>query len=324
MQDFFKDFKQIIRNCNYTNTYKMALAKSLVEISVSFDIDREDIEITMEEIAFKFLKYYWNQTIFFDLRQGSNLIEIPIIVQYTKSLINKYYIHVGHNRPIRFEKVEDYLEENLNLELKNCILKIADGLCKDVIWRFTYLNGTYNDHIYIFDKKKNVITIKRDNLNILKNNAEDLYDLINYKWGMILETFNDSPRINKKVRIIDEQGIQRTNLNKFKDFLDLENPQHICFICGERILEENLSIDHIIPWSYLYSDDIWNLVYVHKSCNSIKNNRIPSKEEIEKLKLRNNNLLKRLEKKKIAGKMFNELKIAIDKNYVDKFWVGCK
>lgn len=324
MQDFFKDFKQIIRNCNYTNTYKMALAKSLVEISVSFDIDREDIEITMEEIAFKFLKYYWNQTIFFDLRQGSNLIEIPIIVQYTKSLINKYYIHVGHNRPIRFEKVEDYLEENLNLELKNCILKIADGLCKDVIWRFTYLNGTYNDHIYIFDKKKNVITIKRDNLNILKNNAEDLYDLINYKWGMILETFNDSPRINKKVRIIDEQGIQRTNLNKFKDFLDLENPKHICFICGERILEENLSIDHIIPWSYLYSDDIWNLVYVHKSCNSIKNNRIPSKEEIEKLKLRNNNLLKRLEKKKIAGKMFNELKIAIDKNYVDKFWVGCK
>jgi len=83
-----------------------------------------------------------------------------------------------------------------------------------------------------------------------------------------------------------------------------------------------LSIDHVIPWSYLYSDDIWNLVYTHISCNSSKNNIIPSEKEIERLKERNIRLLKALTNK--SDKIVEELKLAIEKDYVNKFWIGCK
>ena len=95
-------------------------------------------------------------------------------------------------------------------------------------------------------------------------------------------------------------------------------------MCGKSIQEEEVSIDHVIPWSYLYSDDVWNLVYVHKSCNSSKSNVFPTKDEIEKLKARNNRLFKQIIKEGKNGKVIDELSLAIEKDYVNKFWIGCK
>lgn len=158
----------------------------------------------------------------------------------------------------------------------------------------------------------------------MADNAQDLFDLINYRWSLILETFNSSPRINKKVRIIDERGIKRSPLERFDRFLDVENPGHICFVCGKKIEGEDLSRDHVIPWSYLFSDDLWNLVYVHKSCNSVKSNEIPTQQEIDKLKKRNENLLKLLEQSGKTGKEVDELKVAIEHHLVDQFYIGCR
>ena len=52
---------------------------------------------------------------------------------------------------------------------------------------------------------------------------------------------------------------------KFGKFIKMENPDMKCFISGEKIEIGELSIDHVIPWSYIYSDDLWNLVFVSKS-----------------------------------------------------------
>lgn len=112
------------------------------------------------------------------------------------------------------------------------------------------------------------------------------------------------------------------NLNKFRQYLDIINPDKISFITGKPIAENNLSIDHVIPWSYLYSDDLWNLVYVEKDKNSSKSNRIPVEVEITKLESRNIKLVKLLGQQSIRGKHVEELKLAIEQDYVRKFWVG--
>ena len=90
-----------------------------------------------------------------------------------------------------------------------------------------------------------------------------------------------------------------------------------------KIKDDELSIDHVIPWSYLYSDDLWNLVYVKKSENSIKSNRLPSEAMIEKLEKRNKRLLALLDQNK-KDKHSEELEFAIEKDLVRNFWIGCK
>ena len=57
----------------------------------------------------------------------------------------------------------------------------------------------------------------------------------------------------------------------------------------------------------MYSDDLWNLVYVCKHCNSIKSNVIPSKHEIDRLKERNCKLLNKCESNSLENKNTEEL-----------------
>ena len=125
---------------------------------------------------------------------------------------------------------------------------------------------------------------------------------------------------------MDDQKIKRKALSNFDKFLNLENKDHICFICGEKINKDDLSRDHIIPWSYMYSDDLWNLVYVHTGCNSSKSNITPSEERIECLKERNMRLQEALHREyhNKSFSLLEEFDYAIEHEYVDKFYLGCR
>jgi hypothetical protein len=74
----------------------------------------------------------------------------------------------------------------------------------------------------------------------------------------------------------------------------------------------------------MYSDDIWNLVYCDKSENSRKSNRIPDENTINALELRNKLLLEKLKENNKTGKRVDELKLAIEKDYVKKFWISSR
>ena len=130
---------------------------------------------------------------------------------------------------------------------------------------------------------------------------------------------------------MDEEGLERSNsqLKKFDEYLDAENHDHICFICHKKISEGELSRDHVIPWSFMCSDDLWNLVYVHKSCNSKKSDRTPSAKAIDDLKVRNKRLQELLHKMceeqgvKLDSNI-EKLDLAIEKDYVEQFYLACK
>ena len=72
----------------------------------------------------------------------------------------------------------------------------------------------------------------------------------------------------------------------------------------------------------MYSDDLWNLVYVNKSVNSSMSNRVKKNNVKDKLIKRNKKLLQILDAKNISNKEVEELRLAIDKNYVELFWIG--
>jgi hypothetical protein len=325
MSLFLEDFKHIIREASYDNTYKMAWARALVEYSFSNTLNDSDelVKIDIEDLAKLMLKYYWNQTIYFNLVQGSNLEKPPLLVQYVKELIKIYQDKIKDYRPIAYERVMPVLVVICKDEYERILKKSIWAIKQNVAYRFIYLNKKIYDDVYKYEIDSNYLFMKSSDSRELKENHYDLFDLISYRWSLILETFNTSPRINKKVKVLDEDII-RTNLKKFDKYLDYENKEHICFICGKKIEDKDLSRDHVISWSYLYSDDLWNLVYVHKSCNSSKSDIIPSQEEVNKLKERNNVLISILDENCIKGKDVDNLKLAMKNNYIDSFYIGCK
>ncbi|MHA1757772.1 MAG: HNH endonuclease domain-containing protein [Promethearchaeota archaeon] len=322
-QDFLNTWLEIIRNAHINNTYKMAWARAITEIACELDIKKEEIhEITLYQIGEKFLKYYWNQTIFFNLNQGSNPSNPPRIFQLTKELIQHYQKIMNSRRPIKFERI-DFNEKNLKKQYTKTLKQIESTLKRDVSYRFLRLSKKKIDNVYDYKQNDDRLFISKNNLKILKLNNQLIFELINYRWAQILEDFNFSPRICKKIRILD-RDVERGSLKKFGEYLDLANSERTCFICKKQIDPNDISIDHVIPWSFMYSDDLWNLVYVHKSCNSSKSNRLPSERDIFNLEERNVKLLDILKAKGIQNKMRLELELAIKQNLVRKFWISYK
>jgi len=309
MDPYIKDLSFVIQNCEMENTYKMVWIRSIVENCV---LNPEQEIIHFDQLSPRIFGYYWNQTIFFDLEQGPNLSKRPEIHQIVIEEVSKYRDQFGH-QPIFFSQIEDKIEIPIS--------SVSSTLTKDVCWRFLKVGKVVFD-LYDLDRQRRKIEIRRPDL--ICDYSDILFDLINYRWTQKLEEFNTSPRISKKVKGTDREKIRRKPLTKFRRYLDLENPDRLCFTTGVPIGDENLSIDHVIPWSYMFSDDLWNLVYVNKNENSSKGNRIPDEKMIQRLEDRNKRLLSAIADRPLSDKHVEELELAIEKDYVRKNWVGFK
>lgn len=308
MNKYLNDITTIIRDCSMVNTYKMSWIRSIVE----YCSKNPNLSIIhFDDLSRLIFKYYWNQTIYFNLQQGSNPNQQPEIFQIVVKEIEKYQKKYNF-KPIFFTKVENKIDVNVK--------RISKILTQDVSWRFQKV-GNKNYDLYTLDFNELKIEIHQP--EIIIQYSEILFELINHRWTQELEKYNSSPRISKKINGTDRENIKRGSLLKFKKYLDLENPEKICFISGEKI-KDDLSIDHVLPWSYLFSDDIWNLVYVKKDLNSSKSNKIPNEEIIRKLEKRNKVLYQMMKEMGVNDKRFIELETSIKKDYVREFWYGCK
>ena len=176
---FLYDFVDVIKNCSYSNTYKMAWAKSLLEIALEDEWHtHHPITISLETMAKNILKYYWNHTYFFNLIQGSNPNKPPEIIRIARKLITAYQNAYNTFYPERFERVTHKLKTlpEYNQQLK----RVVKTLKQDVSYRFLYLNKRVLP-MYQYEKKSNTFTIEPAHLKQLKNHAYMLFDIINYR-----------------------------------------------------------------------------------------------------------------------------------------------
>jgi hypothetical protein len=320
--NYINDWFTIIENMHNDNTYKLAWGNSIVQCCQSrkaVDLNGT-ITIAFEEIALNVLRYYWNQTFFFNLKQGSNINKPPVILQLTQKAIEKYCDMSRSNIPIWFDIGVHEIKKD-TLYYNDLISKVAAALKPDVCYRFKRVLDKDLD-IYRLNREKSEIYLTGLEVKMINDYSYVLSQLLNYKWTQLLEKFNNAPRIASKVKGARETALRRSNLSKFKEILleQYKDGTIIDFYSGDALSLDDVSVDHVIPWSFMYSDDIWNLVITSKSYNSIKSNSIPSSEIIEKLKERNKQLLEIINEASYK----EELEVAIKENYVEKFWISAR
>ena len=322
IEPYIKDFLEVIRELKYDNTYKLVWAKSICSLCS----EGKSGSIKLSVIAEKIIPLYWNLHIHFDpegktLRQGSNPAKPPEILQLVTAKIAEYkYLKGSLYKPVFYEELLSKDIQNLEFNYQ----KLAKVLNKDVAHRFLKLNGsTFN--LYQFVQGDESIIIDDAKAELIAEHADILSEAIQLRWVKILEDFNTTtPRIAAKLSLsLDKGSKARKSLSGFKLYLDIENPNRICSECEKKIEDKDLSIDHVIPWSFIYSDNLWNLAYAHRGCNSSKSNVTPDKVKIEKLNQRNLKLCRRIEKsftELINEKYYKELRASVDENLLTKMW----
>ncbi len=284
------DLLKIAQSGLIDNTYKTIWGLAITDLCAE-NPNRETIPFS--DIANRVAAYYWNLHIFFDpdgifLREGSNPSKPPELLQLIINAIGKY----------KLLKAEKYKPQFLELVTEKDLLKITLNsidivkiLNKDVSHRFLNVNGKELP-VYKLSQDRNFIQFNSGDCKHISDFASIIKNAFQLRRISILENFNTTtPRIASKVRLQRDTVIRRKPLKKFRLYLDLQNPNRLCSICSKTIdSETELSIDHVIPWSFLYSDDLWNLDYTHKSCNSRKLNTSPDKLRLKLLDERNKEL----------------------------------
>jgi hypothetical protein len=131
-------------------------------------------------------------------------------------------------------------------------------------------------------------------LDLIQEHRSILNALITLRWVEFLEKFNDAPRLVGKVGGIPPSR-RTTNFRElFLNFPELFTSD-TCWLCGKPLDQDTFTLDHVVPFSFQYGDDLWNLVPAHKHCNSAKGDRLGDMALIKRVRQRNEQLLERRE-----------------------------
>lgn len=109
---------------------------------------------------------------------------------------------------------------NLLKEYDDTIKSITKVLKQDVSWRFLLLEGK-NTNIYGYVKGNDYIQIESKFLKKLKENNEELLNIINYRWLLILKNINGYGNINKKVKLFNDDMINKSLVEVISDIFDI-------------------------------------------------------------------------------------------------------
>jgi hypothetical protein len=281
--DLLYYFNSILTKGRKDNTYKFALARFLVEYSYQLDehyiennIRSNKIEaISFDVIARAFLKYYWHQICKYKIRQNFNTEKLPLIVQIIHEIFGTQYI------PESFDSMPK--DKIINAE------RMIEKKCfQEVIPRFQNIpeGAKVTSKKIFYDYNNQTILVNPLALKFFKSDYSLLFKAILFEWAKFLEKINlGLPMIISKIE--NSNGI-RKSLEKFKVLL-LQYFDR-CFYCNNLLPVEQrelIHVDHFIPWSYIFEDELWNLVLACRRCNLKKHSSLPVNTFMDKLIIRN-------------------------------------
>jgi len=259
-----------MRHARKSASYKPALLKALVRCCRQSD----NLHIPLDAIGREFTKLYWNQTVVYHLRQAASLSKESTAVKLIRRTAQAYKAHDLAELPTAGRaKIDGQMSKLLTVNVLS-----AFHASRPPAMPLLYRWKPGQDHVAITPQAH----------SFLETQALALELIANFYWAEFLEGCNRlAPRIVQKV---SRDGASRKSLQKYLKILrDESNVQ--CFYCEAPLGEQRApTVDHVIPWSFLLEDDLWDLVLACNACNSAKSDWLPERAFIEKLLFRNREL----------------------------------
>ena len=252
MEPLLETVSRIIRGGQNSNSYKFALLRALAEIASRGTRDRGTI--TRERLAECFVSYYWDLTLKYHVRQGTNPDKDPRVMRRIRDLLKSG--RVSEKTSLQeFRKTEDY---------RGLTKQIAREAFDDVIPRLHTVLGKQQKPM-LYQEERDGLRIADTTWDFLESHSQVIAQLAIGGWVKFTEQYTSAPKLFQKIQ---GDTPNRTALTRYRKFL-MAYSNNLCFYCDKEA-GGTPHADHVIPWSFLMEDKAWNLVLSCDRCNRDK------------------------------------------------------
>jgi len=267
------NFLSILTHGVKDNTYKFALARALIEFCREQRRGERDLEVPYTYLAEKFLRYYWFQACILRIRQNFKPNMPPRII----TIINEIF---DDGAPGSFDRLDPARVQKAKQKILKNVFGHARSKTSLVVPRFQKIRvGRESMEVqsfYEYDDDRQLLVLKPDAFDFLRDNHAMLTKVVILEWTKLLERINPSlPKLAAKLET-NASAVKRRSLAEYRKlFLPYDNH---CFYCRSILEPGFIDVDHVIPWSYIYDDNAWNLVLACNECNCKKSDSLPYDE----------------------------------------------
>ena len=112
-------------------------------------------------------------------------------------------------------------------------------------------------------------------VEMIRDNTVSILGWIQYEKVKWLQNNNpEVPGLVYKLAPMDEKMRKLNRVRKLWEGVLTFNEVRDVFT-GQAVVSKQYDVDHFIPWSFMMNDELWNLMPMDSSLNSVKSNRLP-------------------------------------------------
>ncbi|MGM0432460.1 MAG: HNH endonuclease domain-containing protein [Spirochaetota bacterium] len=156
---------------------------------------------------------------------------------------------------------------------------LPDGQVNKTVAELAFSHFDSAKPLYYIDQERTHIVLHTEWLNYFLANRAIVEKWVLWEWMLYMQRCNPSvPNIASKLIPPNRRSPLSTQRSYWSRVIASTSKLH-CPYSGKR-LDTTFVLDHVIPWSFVVHDRIWNLVPTTPEANSIKSDKLPPEESI--------------------------------------------
>ena len=269
---FLSKIQRVFSEGDFTATYKCALLLALCDLSVECGDDSgAELSIGLEQIADKFIEYYWNQTLPFGKNESGVLIQNNGKQAAVVSEILNF--KEAHSGVTLSQASKEMTYPELNSAVKHTVREQPVRYLQN-------LGGT--TETFLFDPPlRGVLTLKSGVVFCFRQFYSLISEMARSRWVTQIKSIRGN-----RPFLGDDLGLEeflfdssRQSLTEVgKQLREMDDCQ--CFYCGEKSF--NVEVDHFIPHSLYVKDNTHNFVLADPKCNRSKSDTLAARIHLER------------------------------------------
>jgi len=272
---FLVKLQRLLSEGDFTATYKFALLMALADLAVERGHDDcRALELSMKEIAEKFIGFYWPQSVPYSAHQSAG--EVGVLSQNRGATakvisdIQRFRSNTG---------IDGLGRARLSPLFDRLLVLVAQTVAKQPVNFLQNVAGV-NDE-FVFERTVNGLRLKPGVSSHLRKFHGLIEQMTKDRWiRHIKGNKRNLPILGQKDDL--QSFLFETNRKSLSivsaGLTKLSN--RLCFYCHQRITGTP-DVDHFIPFSSYGRDIAQNFVLAHATCNRSKSDVLAAKQHLE-------------------------------------------